>query len=148
MYQKLLTSLQALHRAHTRFIDLWLKQAGLNRLQMTILFALYQQGECTLNELTALLQENQGNVSRFSKQLAERGEVQRAKAPHDERCTLLSLTPAGVAFCEARFVEVQELFEMSDADLEALIEAQGQTIRRLQMAIDKLEARNVRTEKD
>ena len=75
----------------------WLEPMGLTHPQYLVMLALWQHGELSVKELSALLQLDPGTLSPLVKRLEAAGLLRRARNPNDERSLAIALTDEGRA---------------------------------------------------
>jgi len=78
------------------------RHMGVSRARWHMLTMLLRSGEKSQAELVQALQVDGAAVTRQVKQLEEEGLITRRAAPHDNRFTLVALTPTGHHFIEER----------------------------------------------
>ncbi len=78
------------------------RHMGVSRARWHMLTMLLRSGEKSQAELVQALQVDGAAVTRQVKQLEEEGLITRRAAPHDNRFTLVTLTPDGQRFIEER----------------------------------------------
>ena len=88
---------------------------------------LHEYGNMKLSDLTDRLSYAQPLVTRLSKQMEEKGFVERLSDPHDERAKVIKITPSGnklIKTVEAKVIQAMGdvLNGISQADLKTYIQ--------------------------
>jgi DNA-binding MarR family transcriptional regulator len=89
-------------RTYYALVPAFERHMGVSRARWHILTVLLRDGEKSQSALVQSLNVDGAAVTRQVKQLEEEGLVTRRVAPHDNRFTLVTLTPAGHQFVEER----------------------------------------------
>ncbi|HEU5015344.1 MAG TPA: MarR family transcriptional regulator [Roseiflexaceae bacterium] len=89
-------------RTYYALVPAFEQHMGVSRARWHILTMLLRGGEKSQADLAQSLDVDGAAVTRQVKQLEEEGLVTRRAAPHDNRFTLVMLTPAGQQFIEER----------------------------------------------
>lgn len=97
-------------RTYYALVPAFERYMGVSRARWHMLTMLLRSGEKSQAELVQALQVDGAAVTRQVKQLEEEGLITRRAAPHDNRFTLVALTPAGHRFIEERHGK-REAFE-------------------------------------
>ena len=92
------------------FIRAYERETGLSPSRMSLLHALYRDGEITQTELQRHVGVEGPVITRIVKQMETDGFVTRRVAPQDNRCTLVALAPAGLELLD-QVRQVKATFE-------------------------------------
>ncbi len=109
-----------LRRAHQRATAIFLERIGADDItptQFAALVKLRDEGALSQNHLGRLTAMDRATILGVIRRLVERGLIERAADPNDQRRMVLSLTPAGHRLID-RLVE--NGFEVSEAVLSPL----------------------------
>jgi DNA-binding MarR family transcriptional regulator len=116
---QLMALLVQLYRELVRAFE---RETGLSPSRMALLHAVQRAGEMTQTDLQRHVGVEGPVITRIVKQMEADGLITRRVAPQDNRCTLVTLAPAGLALLDqlrqvkAAF-EAQLLTGLSDDDL-------------------------------
>ncbi|HEU5101457.1 MAG TPA: MarR family winged helix-turn-helix transcriptional regulator [Roseiflexaceae bacterium] len=86
------------------------RETGLSPSRMSLLHALYRDGEITQTELQHHVGVEGPVITRIVKQMEADGCITRRVSPQDNRCTLVALAPAGLELLD-RARQVKAAFE-------------------------------------
>lgn len=114
-----------------------LEEHDLTYPQYLVLLALWEQDGQSVKELAARLRLDYGTLSPLVKRLEQHGRVTRARNPHDERSTLVTLTPAGAALrplADRLYAHAADVLDMAESDLVTLRRLIGTVRERLAAA--------------
>lgn len=116
-----------LRRAHQRATSIFLEEIGADDItptQFAALVKLRDEGALSQNHLGRLTAMDRATILGVIRRLAERGLIERAADPHDQRRTVLSLSPAGRHLVDRLALNG---FAVSDAILKPLTPDERQT---------------------
>ncbi len=116
-----------LRRAHQRATSIFLEEIGVDDItptQFAALVKLRDEGALSQNHLGRLTAMDRATILGVIRRLAERGLIERAADPHDQRRTVLSLSATG-----RRLVDrlASNGFAVSEAILKPLTPDERQT---------------------
>jgi DNA-binding MarR family transcriptional regulator len=102
-----------------------LEPLGLTHPQYLVMLALWQHGELSVKELSALLQLDPGTLSPLLKRLEAAGLVRRERDPKDQRNLALALTDRGRALRTQAEAIPAGIVQRLGLPLEDLVSLQG-----------------------
>ena len=77
-----------------------LKPLGLTYTQYIVLMVLWEKGSVNVGQLGEILHLDAGTLTPLLKRLEKAGYITRSRAKHDERVTIITITPEGEALKE------------------------------------------------
>ena len=89
---------------------------GLTYPQYLVMLVLWEQGECSVGELGEKLYLDSGTLTPLLKRMEAAGLVSRARAKHDERRVIVSLTAAGTTLKKKALAVPTALFCKTNLD--------------------------------
>lgn len=95
-----LTILQLISRTYYHLLPVFERYMGISRARWAVLSQLHRCGQMSQATLQKHLQVHGAAITRQVKQLEGEGYVLRWPAPHDNRFTLVDLTPVGKELVE------------------------------------------------
>lgn len=96
--------------------------------QQAVFASVAKNGPATISRIAELEHVQPPSASKIVATLEDRGLVERQPDPDDRRCSLISTTPAGLAYLDdvraaGRTWLAKQLAELDDADVRTLVEA-------------------------
>ncbi|MFI6519735.1 MarR family winged helix-turn-helix transcriptional regulator [Spirillospora sp. NPDC050679] len=120
--------------AHYRPI---LEPMGLTHPQYLVMLALWEHGQLSVKELSALLQLDAGTLSPLLKRLEAADLIRRQRDSRDERLLAVTVTPAGRALREQAEKIPATIMERLGMSVEELQELHGTLTRVIAAAAEK-----------
>lgn len=112
------TLVQLLSRTYHALVPQFERHVGMSRARWAVLTLLQREGEISQTAIQQQLSVDGAAITRQVKQLEEEGLALRRAAPHDNRFTLVALTPAGQALAASMDDQRQSFEAIVGAGLE------------------------------
>jgi DNA-binding MarR family transcriptional regulator len=112
------TLVQLISRTYHALVPQFERHVGMSRARWALLALLQREGEISQAALQQQLSVDGAAITRQVKQLEEEGLVLRRAAPHDNRFTLVALTPDGQALVASMDDQRQSFEAIVGAGLE------------------------------
>ncbi|GAY75258.1 organic hydroperoxide resistance transcriptional regulator [Sporolactobacillus inulinus] len=106
-------SIYSCSRAIQRMYQPALKKLGITYPQYLVLLVLWENRECSVKQIGALLDLDSGTLTPLLKRMEGKALLQRKRSQVDERMVTVRLTEKGAALKEKPFAFLRRLFDQA-----------------------------------